>query len=157
MYTKRHVCPQPPNRAWDCVNSTTFVQSVQLSSFALQNLALSYRTHSKREFLCHVAHLQNRVRVAKSKKIDMAWEVLKFTKRGSDYRWDVFKFVKLGSQKCWVYDNSQKKVVKRLGVLTMPALKYCILRRWFFEMFDSLAIITSFGGLRTRAPLSETS
>ena len=82
---------------------------------------------------------------------DYSWEVLKFMKRGSDYRWEVLKFVKLGSQKCWVYDNSQKKVVKRLGVLTMPALKYCILRGSFSEMFDSLAIITSFGGLRTRA------
>ena len=82
---------------------------------------------------------------------DYSWEVLKFTKRGSDYRWEVLKFMKLGSQKCWVYDNSQKKVVKRLGVLTMPALKYCILRGSFSEMFDSLAIITSFGSLRTRA------
>ena len=43
---------------------------------------------------------------------DYSWEVLKFTKRGSDYRWEVLKFVKLGSQKCWVYDNSQKKVIK---------------------------------------------
>ena len=59
--------------------------------------------------------------------------------------------LKINSQKCWVYDNSQKKVVKRLGVLTMPALKYCILRGSFSGMFDSLAIITSFGGLRTRA------
>ena len=82
---------------------------------------------------------------------DYRWEVLKFTKRGSDYRWEVLKFVKLSNQKCWVYDNSQKNVVKRLGVLTMPALKYCILRGSFSEMFDSLAIITSFGGLRTRA------
>ena len=82
---------------------------------------------------------------------DYSWEVLKFMKKGSDYSREVLKFVKLGSQKCWVYDNSQKKVVKRLGVLTMPALKYCILRGSFSEMFDSLAIITSFGGLRTRA------
>ena len=81
---------------------------------------------------------------------DYSWEVL-FTKRGSDYRWEVLKFVKLGSQKCWVYDNSQKKVIKRQGVLTMPALKYYILRGSFSGMFDSLAIITSFGGLRTRA------
>jgi hypothetical protein len=44
-----------------------------------------------------------------------------------------------------------KKVVKRLGVLTMPALKYCVLRGSFSEMFDSLARITSSGGLRTRA------
>ena len=58
---------------------------------------------------------------------------------------------KISIQKCWVYVSSQKKVVKRLGVLTMPAPKYCILRGSFSEMFDSLAIITSFGGLRTRA------
>ena len=82
---------------------------------------------------------------------DYSWEVLKFMKKGSDYSREVLKFVKISSQKCWVYDNSQKKVVKRLGVLTMPAPKYCILRRSFSEMFDSLAIITSFGGLRTRA------
>ena len=49
-------------------------------------------------------------------------------KKGSDYSREVLKFVKISSKKCWVYDNSQKKVVKRLGVLTMPALKYCILR-----------------------------
>ena len=64
----------------------------------------------------------------------------------------VLKFVKISSQKRWVYDNSQKKVFNRPGVLTMPALKYCISRGSFSEMFDSLAIITSFGGLRTRAP-----
>ena len=33
----------------------------------------------------------------------------------------------------------------------MPALKYCVLRGSFSEMFDSLARITSSGGLRTRA------
>ena len=44
-----------------------------------------------------------------------------------------------------------KKVIKRLGALTMPALKYCVLRGSFSEMFDSLAIITSSGVLRTRA------
>ena len=77
--------------------------------------------------------------------------MLKFTKRGSDYRWEVLKFMKLGSQKCWVYDNSQKKVVKSVGFMTMPALKYCVLRGSFSEMFDSLARITDFGGLRTRA------
>ena len=82
---------------------------------------------------------------------DYSSEVLKFKKKGSDYSKEVLKFVKISNQKCWVYDNSQKKVVKRLGVLTMPALKYCILRGSFSEMFDSLAIITSFGGLRTRA------
>ena len=82
---------------------------------------------------------------------DYSREVLKFVKMSSDFSRDVLKFVKLGSQKCWVYDNSQKKVVKRHGVLTMPALKYCILRGSFSEMFDSLAIITSSGGLRTRA------
>ena len=72
-------------------------------------------------------------------------------KKDSDYSRDVLKFVKINSQKCWVYDNSQKKVVKRLGVLTMPALKYCILRGSFSEMFDSLAKIKSCGSLRTRA------
>ena len=86
---------------------------------------------------------------------DYSWEVLKFTKRGSDYRWEVLKFVKLGSQKCWVYDNSQKRystVIKSVGFMTMQALKYCVLRGSFFQMFDSLARITSSGGLRTRAP-----
>jgi hypothetical protein len=34
----------------------------------------------------------------------------------------------------------------------MPALKYCVLRSSFSEMFDSLAKITSSGGLWTRAP-----
>ena len=82
---------------------------------------------------------------------DYSGEVLKFTKRSSDYRWEVLKFVKLGSQKCWVYDNSQKKVVKSVGFMTMPALKYCVLRGSFSEMFDSLARIIDFGGLRTRA------
>ena len=57
-----------------------------------------------------------------------SWEVLKFMKKGSDYSTEVLKFVKINSQKCWVYDNSQKKVAKRLGVLTMPAFKYFILR-----------------------------
>ena len=33
----------------------------------------------------------------------------------------------------------------------MPALGYCILRGTFSEMFDSLARITGFGALRTRA------
>jgi hypothetical protein len=61
------------------------------------------------------------------------------------------KFVKFNTQKTSVYDNSAKKVIKRLGVLTMPALKYCVLRGSFSEMFDSLARITSSGGLRTRA------
>ena len=72
-------------------------------------------------------------------------------KKGSDYSREMLKLVKISSQKCWVFDISQKKVVKRPGVLTMPALKYCILRGSFSEMFDSLAIITSFGGFRTRA------
>jgi hypothetical protein len=86
------------------------------------------------------------------KNIDFSMEVLKFMKKGSDYSREVLKFVEISNQKCWVYDNSQKKVIKRLSVLTMPALKYCILRGSFSEMFDSLvAIITSFGGLRTRA------
>ena len=44
----------------------------------------------------------------------------------------------------------KKNVVERLGVLTMPALKSCILRGSFPEVFDSLARITSFGGLQTR-------
>ena len=78
-------------------------------------------------------------------------EVLKFVKMSSDFSREVLKFVKLGSQKCWVYDNSQKKVVKSVGFMTMPALKYCVLRGSFSEMFDSLARITDFGGLRTRA------
>ena len=77
--------------------------------------------------------------------------MLKFVKMSSDFSREVLKFVKLGSQKCWVYDNSQKKVVKSVGFMTMPALKYCVLRGSFSEMFDSLARITSSGGLRTRA------
>ena len=89
-------------------------------------------------------------RVSKTSKFSIDKE-LKSIKKGSDYSKEVLKFVKISSQKCWVYDNSQKKVVKRLGVLTMPALKYCILRGSFSEMFDSLAIITSFGSLRTQA------
>ena len=84
------------------------------------------------------------------KGIDFKREVLKFMKKGSDYSREVLKFVKINNQKCWVYDNSQK-IMKRPGVLTMPALRYCILRGSFSEMFDSLAMITSFGGLRTRA------
>ena len=44
-----------------------------------------------------------------------------------------------------MYDKSQK-IVKRLGVLTMPALKHYILRESFSEMFDSLAINISSGG-----------
>ena len=64
---------------------------------------------------------------------DYSWEVLKFTKRGSDYRWEVLKFVKLGSQKCWVYDNSQKKMVERPGKMIEALLKYCVLRGSFFE------------------------
>ena len=72
-------------------------------------------------------------------------------KLSSDFSREVLKFVKLGSQKCWVYDNSQKKVVESVGFMTMPALKYCVLRGSFSEMFDSLARITDFGGLRTRA------
>ena len=68
---------------------------------------------------------------------DYSWEVLKFTKRGSDYRWEVLKFVKLGSQKCWVYDNSQKKMAKRPGKMIEASLKYCVLRGSFFEKSDS--------------------
>ena len=82
---------------------------------------------------------------------DYCWEVVNFTKRGRDYRWEVLKFVKLSSQKCWVYDNSQKKMVKTLGKMIEASLKYCVLRGSFSEMFDSLARITDFGGLRTRA------
>ena len=77
--------------------------------------------------------------------------MLKFVKMSSDFSREVLKFVKLGSQKCWIYDNSQKKVVESVGFMTMPALKYCVLRGSFSEMFDSLARITDFGGLRTRA------
>ena len=68
---------------------------------------------------------------------DYSWEVLKFTKRGSDYRWEVLKFMKLGSQKCWVFDNSQKKMVKRRGKMIEASLKYCVLRGSFFEKSDS--------------------
>ena len=77
-------------------------------------------------------------------------------KMSSDFYREVLNFVKIGSQKCWVYDTSQKKVVERLGVLTCMALKYCILRRPFSEMFDSLARITCLGGLRTRARTDTT-
>ena len=69
---------------------------------------------------------------------DYSWEVLKFTKKGSDYRWEVLKFVKLGNQKCWVYDNSQKNMVETLGKMIEASLKYCVLRRSFFEKSDSL-------------------
>ena len=72
------------------------------------------------------------------KNIDFSREVLKFMEKGNDYSKEVLKFVKISSQKYWVYDNSQKKVVKRLGVLTMPALKYCILRGSFSEMSTAL-------------------
>ena len=61
------------------------------------------------------------------------------------------KFVKISTQKCWVYDNSQKKVVKRFRRFEQCRLKYCILRGSFSEMFDGPALIISFGGLRTRA------
>ncbi len=40
-------------------------------------------------------------------------------KKGSDYSMEVLKFHKRKR-----FDNSQKKVVERLGVLAMPALKY---------------------------------
>ena len=83
---------------------------------------------------------------------DFNREVLKFVKMSGDFSREVLKFVKLNSQQSRVYDNSYKKVIKRLGVLTMPALKYCVLRGSFSEMFDSLARITDSGGLRTRAP-----
>jgi hypothetical protein len=69
---------------------------------------------------------------------DYSWEVLKFTKRGSDYRWEVLKFVKLGSQKCWVYDNSQKKMVERPGKMIEASLKYCVLRGSFFRKVRQL-------------------
>ena len=68
---------------------------------------------------------------------DYRWEVLKFTKRGSDYRWEVLKFVKLSNQKCWVYDNSQKKMVETLGKMIEASLKYCVLRGSFFGKSDS--------------------
>ena len=68
---------------------------------------------------------------------DYSWEVLKFTERGSDYRWEVWKFMKLGSQKCWVYDNSQKKMAKTPGKMIEASLKYCVLRGSFFEKSDS--------------------
>jgi hypothetical protein len=74
---------------------------------------------------------------------------LKFVKMSSDFSREVLKFVKLGSQKCWVYDNSQKKVVKSVRFMACTALKYCVLRGSFSEMCDSLAIITDFGGLDT--------
>ena len=77
--------------------------------------------------------------------------MLKFVKMSSDFSREVLKFVKLGSQKCWVYNNSQKNVIESVGFMTMPALKYCVLRGSSSEMFDSLARITDFGGLRTRA------
>ena len=64
----------------------------------------------------------------------------------------MLKFVKIHNQKCWVYDNSLKQVIKSVRYLTMPALEYCILRGSFSQMFDSLARITGFGCLRTRAP-----
>ena len=35
-------------------------------------------------------------------------------------------------------ENRKKKVVKRLGVLTMTALKYCVLRGSFSEKFDTM-------------------
>ena len=38
-------------------------------------------------------------------------EVLQFMKKGSDYSREVLKFVKFSSQKCWVYDNSQNRMV----------------------------------------------
>ena len=37
-------------------------------------------------------------------------------KKGSDYSREVLKFVKLSSHKCWVYDNSQNRMVILRGV-----------------------------------------
>ena len=47
---------------------------------------------------------------------DFSREVLQFMKKGSDYSREVLKFVKLSSQKCWVYDNSQNRMVILRGV-----------------------------------------
>ena len=44
---------------------------------------------------------------------------MKFMEKESDYSKEVLKFVKRNNRKFWVYDNSQKEVVERLGVLTM--------------------------------------
>ena len=64
---------------------------------------------------------------------------------------EVLKLVKIIIKKCWGYDNVLNNIIKRLSVLTMSALKYCILRSSFSEMLDSLARIIGLGGLRTRA------
>ena len=66
---------------------------------------------------------------------DFNRDVLKFMK-GNDYSKEVLKIVKISSQGCW--DNASAQAL--------------YLRGSFSEMFDSLAIITSLGGLRTRAP-----
>ena len=62
---------------------------------------------------------------------------MQFMKKGSDYSREVLNFVKLSSQKCWVYDNSQKKMVETLGKMIEASLKYCVLRGSFFEKSDS--------------------
>ena len=55
---------------------------------------------------------------------------MKFVKKGSDFSWEVLKFMKkvvILVGRCW---NSQKKVVKRLGVLDMVVEKCS-----FYEVF----------------------
>ena len=60
--------------------------------------------------------------------MDFSWEVLRFMKKGNDYSREVLKFVKIGNQKCWVYNNSQKQIIKRLGFLKVGLVRHCILR-----------------------------
>ena len=64
---------------------------------------------------------------------DLSREVLNFMKKGSDYSREVLKFVKIRSQKCWVYDNSQNKMVKSVRFLIATSLKCYVLRGSFIE------------------------
>ena len=59
---------------------------------------------------------------------DFSREVLQFMKKGSDYSREVLKFVKLSSQKCWVYDNSQNRMVILRGVFEGGFQKACKLQ-----------------------------
>ena len=65
------------------------------------------------------------------KNIDFSREVLKFIKKSSDYRWEVLKIVKISSQKYWVYEHSQKKLLKSVGKMIETTLNPCVLRGSF--------------------------
>ena len=66
-------------------------------------------------------------------------------------RIELLKIVNISNRKCSVFDNLQNKEIESVWFLIEPSLKYCVLRGSFSEMFDNLAIITTFESLRTPA------